>query len=129
MAYDIFKEVIPSIIGDRQGKKQFLEIEESDYNTFIINKALSNHKDCVFYANFINENHKIPNLIKYKYLYDRIRGTQRPFIPWNKRSNIENIKLICEYYKVGNIAAKQYLEILSEEQIENIRNKFNSGII
>ena len=42
-----------------QTKKQLIvdELTEKDYNPFLVNRALSQHKDCVLFANEMNRRH------------------------------------------------------------------------
>ena len=50
--FDFVKEIL-------QGKKQLIvdDLTEKEYNSFIINRSLSYHKDCVLYANEMNRRH------------------------------------------------------------------------
>ena len=44
-----------------QTKKQMIvdEITEKEYQPFLINRALSQHKDCVLFANEMNRRHHL----------------------------------------------------------------------
>lgn len=122
---DIFKEVIPSIL---QNKKHIInEDNEGDYVPFVVNKALSFHRDCVLYANEMN---KLPNtdkLLQYQYLINSVRGYKRPFQKWHKRDTIENLDAVKEYYNYSNEKAKEALSVLSDDQLNDIKKKLFKG--
>jgi hypothetical protein len=122
---DLFKEVIPSIL---QTKKSVIDEEnEGDYVPFVVNKALSFHRDCILYANEMN---KLPNtdkILQYHYLLNKVRGYRRPFQKWHKRETIENLDAVKEYFNYSNEKAKDALMVLSDEQIVEIKRNLNKG--
>lgn len=122
---DIFKEVVPAIL---QTKEHVITSEnEADYVPFIVNKAISFHRDCVLYANEMN---KLPNtdkLLQFHYLLNSVRGYRRPFQKWMKRETIEDLEAVKEYYKISSEKAKDALSILSEDQISFIRKRLDKG--
>jgi hypothetical protein len=122
---DLFKETIPSIL---KTKKAVISSEnEGDYVPFVVNKALSFHRDCALFANEMN---KLPNtdrLLQYHYLLHRIRGYHRPFQKWHKREAIDNMDAVKEYYDYSNEKAKDALTILTDEQVRNIKSSLDKG--
>jgi hypothetical protein len=122
---DLFKEIIPSILQTKQ--PVITEENEKDYVPFVVNKALSFHRDCVLYANEMN---KLPNtnkLLQYQYLLNTIRGYKRPFQKWYKKESIDDLDLIKEYYQYSTEKAKDALLVLSDDQIGEIRKRTNKG--
>lgn len=120
---DLFKDIIPSIL---QTKKNVLE-NEKDYNGFVVNKALSFHRDCVLYANQMN---KVPNLdakVQYHYLLNSIRGYKRPYQKWLKKETLDDLEAVKEYFSYSNEKAKEALSVLSNDQIIEIRKRLNKG--
>lgn len=122
---DLFKDVVPSIL---QTKKPVITSEnEDEYVPFVVNKALSFHRDCVLY---VNEMNKLPNtdkLLQYHFLLNMIRGYRRPFQKWMKRETIEDLEAVKEYYNISSEKAKDALSILSEDQIDIIRKRLDKG--
>jgi len=122
---DLFKDTIPSIL---QTKKSVINQEnEKDYVPFVVNKALSFHRDCVLYANEMN---KLPNtdgLLQYQYLLNTIRGYKRPYQKWHKREAIENLDAVKEYFNYSNDKAKEALLVLSDDQLKEIKKKLFKG--
>ena len=120
---DLFKDILPSILLT---KKNVLE-NEGDYNGFVVNKALSFHRDCVLYANEMN---KVPNLdskLQYHFLINIIRGYKRPYQKWLKRETIGDLEAIKEYYNCSNEKAKSAMTVLSSDQIIEIKKMLNKG--
>ena len=123
---DLFKEIIPSIL---QTKKSVIhdDIDLKDYTPFVVNRALSNHIDCVLYANEINLHHQADKDMQYQYLLNSIRPMKRKFQPWQKSQVDKNIDCVKEYFGFSNVKAKEALRILSDEQIADIKTKTDIG--
>lgn len=120
---DLFKDIIPSIL---QTKKNVLE-NEKDYNGFVVNKALSFHRDCVLYANEMN---RLPNLdskLQYHYLLNIIRGYKRPYQKWLKKETLDDLEAVKEYFGYSNEKAKEAMSVLSNDQIIEIKKQLNKG--
>lgn len=120
---DLFKDIIHSIL---QTKKNVLD-NEKDYKAFIVNKALSFHKDCLMHANLMNIHHVVDNKLQYQYLINTIRPYRRQNEKWLKADKVENLECVKEYYGYSNEKAKAALEVLSEEQLITIKKELNKG--
>ena len=122
---DLFKDIIPSIL---QTKNEVItEENEGNYNPFIVNKALSFHRDCALFANEMNKLSNADKLLQYHYLLNRIRGYKRPYQKWYKKETIDNLELVKEYYKYSTEKAKDALLILSEDHLNEIKKKLYKG--
>ena len=123
---DLFKEIVPSIL---QTKKSVIhdDIDLKDYTPFVVNRALSNHLDCVLYANEINLHSQLDKDMQYQYLLNTIRPMKRKFQPWQKSKQDENIDCVKEYFGYSNAKAKEALRILTDEQIAEIKIKTDKG--
>lgn len=102
------------------------ELAEKNYLPFITNKALSFHMDSIFYANDMNIHNKINNIYQYEYYLHSIRSMKRPHI-WLKHEEDSKINLIKEYYKVNDEKAMDYLKILTDNDLNEIRKKIIIG--
>jgi len=120
---DIFKDIIPSIL---QSKKDVLDVE-SDYNPYIVCRALSFHYDCVLQSNQMNLYPGLDKKLQYHYLLNSIRGYKRPFRPWQKRETIEDLEAVREHYNYSYEKAKEVLSLLTPEQITSIKNGLQKG--
>lgn len=122
MSQHIFKDIIPSILQT----KIPLE-DEKDYIPFLVNRALSQHYDCVLRANEMNMLPHTPKRMQFDYLSNSIRAYKRPFQKWHKRIESEDLEAVKEYYKYSNEKAKAALSILTESQLNEIKKQINKG--
>lgn len=122
---DLFKEIIPSILQTKNNV--FSDGEYGDYKPFIVNRALSYHKDCVLYVNEINIIPGIDADIQYHYLLNTIRPMKRKFQAWQKTEVLKDIEHVKLYFGYSNEKSREALRILNEDQIAEIRAKTNKG--
>jgi len=120
---DLFKDIVPSIL---QTKKPILE-DEKDYNPYIINKTLSYHMDCVLYANQMNVNYNLSNKPQYDYLINIVRAKKRNFAKWEKPIEEDNLQSIKLFFGYSNAKATEALKVLTDEQIDVIKEKTKIG--
>ena len=69
-----------------QGKKQLIvdDITEKEYKPFLTNRSLSYHKDCIIFANEMNQRHFLDNKMQNDFLLNTVRSMRRPFSKWLK---------------------------------------------
>ena len=123
---DTFKEVIPSIL---QTKKDALrdDLDEKEYQPFLVNRALSYHMDCVLYVNQMNLYPQLDKKLQYTYLLNSIRPMKRKFQPWQKATALKDLECVKEYFGYSNEKAKEALRILTQDQIDEIKIKTDKG--
>lgn len=119
---ELFKDVIPSIMTN---KVDVLE-DEKDYPAFVVNKALSFHYDCLPYAWIMDQNSHLSPRMQYEFMLHAIRGMKRKFVPWHKASKSADIDLIREHYGYSYRKAIEALQVLTEEQIEELRKLYKT---
>ena len=110
------------------GKKNIIidDITEKQYNSFMVNRGLSYFKDTVVIANEMNINHHLDNRLQFDFLINIIRRKRR-FSKWNKPQIVDDLDVIKEYYGYSNKQAKAVHNLLSSEQIGEIRKKVYKG--
>ena len=99
---------------------------EKKYSAFMVNRGLSYFNDTIFYANEMNKYHQIDNRLQFDFLINTIRKRKR-FSKWFKPEQSESIELVKEYYGYNDEKARQALTLLSNEQIEMLKQKVNKG--
>jgi len=102
------------------------ELAEKDYNPWIVNKALSYFPDTVLIANEVNMYHGLEKRAQYEYLINMIRPNKR-WAKWVKDVNDEDLDSVCAYYNVNRIIGREYLSLLSKEQIQIIKKDQDKG--
>ena len=117
---------ITNNINLKTGLLSLEEIKES-YSAFIINKAFSQTKDTIFYANEMNCNANIPIDMQYDFYYHLIPKKKR-FGKWNKKDSDDEelINIIQEVYDYSYIKATEVLPILKQYEKE-LRKALDKG--
>lgn len=105
----------------------FSEFDYKSYVPFVVNRALSYHIDCVFYANEINMYPSAEKEFQYNYLLGSIKKYKRGYVPWQKKSEIDDMEMIKEYYGYSTQKAITALSILSPEQLTDIKSRMDKG--
>lgn len=109
-------------------KNDMMESEESvkDYNSYMVNRALSFHMDCVLFANEMNGKWQLPNDMQYRYLMQAIRPKRRFSGKWPKKIAEDFTKAVSKYYGVGSREAAEIVTVLTNEQLDMIRTELES---
>jgi hypothetical protein len=97
-----------------------------EYPSFIINKCLSGHLDCVLFANEMNKYHFLDKDMQYNFYINILRKKKR-FSPWLRKEKVSDLEYVKRYYGYNNEKASQVLKILSNEQIEFIKQRLDTG--
>lgn len=125
---DLFKDCIKSL-NDKE--MNFLDENtdaEKHYNPFIVNKNFSFGTDSLPYADMMNQLWHIDKKLQYDFYWHGLPKKKR-FNKWIKADAIDNVEIVKEYYKCSERLAKQYINILTEDQIKEIKKKlFKGGI-
>ena len=123
---DLFREIIPSIL---QTKEDVLltEQDEKSYSPFMVNRALSYHKDTVLYANEMNSYPNLDKKLQYHFYINIIRASKRPYSKWHKKASSGNLSVVKEYYGYSDAKAEEALKILSDDQITAIKKELYKG--
>lgn len=99
---------------------------EKEYPPYIINRCFSGHIDAIMFANEMNIFHFLPKKMQYDFYINILRKKKR-FSPWIRKDTIKDIDCIKRYYGYSDEKAKQALKILTKEQINFIKSKFETG--
>ena len=99
----VFDFVNQILQGNSKGKQiELTEDNEELYNQYIINKALSFHRDCLFQVNMMNLYPNINSKMHFDFLLNTTRKYKRPFKPWIKPDNSEKVELIRQFFNISN---------------------------
>jgi hypothetical protein len=112
-----------------QGKKQLIvdDVTESEYVPFLVNRSLSYQIDCVSYANEMNRRSFIDKKLQNDFLLNTIRSKKRPFVKWAKSDKSEDIQCIKTVYGFSDTKALEALRLLTDEQIQKLKEKTGIG--
>ena len=102
------------------------DIAEKGYNSFMVNRGLSYFNDTVLMANEMNRYHQIDNRLAVDILININRKKKR-FSKWNKPEILSDVEVIKQYYGYSNEKARQIINLLSSDQLDELRKKVNKG--
>ena len=112
-----------------QGKKQLIidEVTEKGYEPFLTNRALSQHKDCVLFANEINQRHHLDKKMQSDFLLNTVRSVKRSFAKWAKSEKDDDIACIKLVYGLSDGKARDAMRLLTKEQIQQLKEQTDIG--
>ena len=100
--------------------------KEQAYTPFLVNRALSYFPDTIVAANRANMMHDADNKLQYDYLINTIKPRKR-FSKWAKKHEDRDIDFVMEHYNYSYENAVTALSLLTKQQLETIKNKYNKG--
>ena len=106
--------------------KEDLSEDIKSYPSYIINRCLSGHIDCVMFANEMNMNHHLDKDLQYSFYLNSLRKRKR-FSPWLRKEKVEDLELVKQYYSYSNEKASQALKVLNKEQLKFIKKRLETG--
>ena len=112
-----------------QSKKQLIVDAQTEkaYEPYLVNKTLSYHKDCIMYANEMNRRHQLDKKLQNDYLLNTIRPRKRSFNKWVKAEKSEDLACVKTYFGYSDAKAREALRLLSDEQIQQLKEKTDTG--
>lgn len=101
-------------------------LAEKGYNAWVVNKAMSYFPDTILHANLMNQYHQLDNRPQYEFLLNSLRPKKR-FAKWVKDVDDEALEVVCAYYQCNRNVGRDYLSLLSHEQIDIMKQKLETG--
>lgn len=97
------------------------------YNPWVINIALSNHRETVFFANEMNKYYDLTKEQQYNFYWHGIPKGKR-FGKWNRKSeSSEMINILMDFYCINRRTAEQYLSLMTDDEQEKLLKKTMRG--
>lgn len=102
------------------------EFDETKYPAFMVNRGLSFFQDTVLLANEMNRCHHLDGQLQYDFLKGIVRKRKR-FSKWAKKVAVKDIEVVKEYYGYTDSKAESVMDLLSQEDIEEMKFKMSKG--
>ena len=102
------------------------DIVEKQYNPFMVNRGLLYFQDTVLMANEMNQYAHLDNRLQFDFLINIVRKRKR-FSKWNKPEVATDLDVIKEYYGYSNEKARMVHNLLTDNQITELRRKVFKG--
>ena len=104
--------------------------QTKSYSPYMINRFISMSKIYLPVVNEINQ-YNIPKDAHYNFFLEFLPKRKQYFKYIKKKGEIElskdNIEKLYKYFKIGPRQLNKYLDILTEDQVQGILEKYNDG--
>ena len=97
-----------------------------EYPSYIVNRCLSGHLDPILYANEMNLHPNLDKDMQYQFFLNSLRKRKR-FSPWLRKDKVDNLNIIKKYYGYSNEKALQALRLLTQQQLDYIKKRLDTG--
>ena len=115
-------DFVKSVYNSKEYLIDSRELFRKSYNSFIVNRALSNSDVGILFANEMNK-YQLDGDIQYDFYFYGI-PKQRGWLKWTKKEAITNesdIELIQNLYSVSVERAIEYLQLINKSDLEELR--------
>lgn len=102
------------------------ELAEKGYVPWVVNLAFTLYPDTILYANLMNQYSHLDNRPQYEFYKYGMRPKQRK-AKWVKHVDSDVLDMICETYSCNQTVARDFLKLLSTEQLNAIKKNNNKG--
>jgi hypothetical protein len=75
----------------------------------------------------MNQRHFLDKKLQNSFLINTVRSRKRPFAKWIKTEKSEHLECIKKYFNYSDMRAREVLSLLSEEQIQELKEKTETG--
>lgn len=110
-------------------KKPLLDGDDNDvkaYKPFVINKCLSYFIDTIFHSNEMNCKPSLDNKSQFDYYRFSVRKKKR-FCSWITKEKEDNIAVIRQVFNYNESKAREVLNILDSQQIQELKKSLDEG--
>ena len=97
-----------------------------DYAPYIIYRCLSGNLDCIMFVNEMNKYSFLDKDMQYSFYLNTLRKRKR-FSPWLRKEKVTDLQCVKQYYGYSNEKASQALKILSNQQLDYIKQRLDTG--
>lgn len=113
-----------SFVNSIGENKEYIYSDDTsaEYSAYMINRAMSNHPDCLFLANEMNKYSQVPNNSQYDFYFYSVPKKKR-YGKWAKAEKVPQLELIMEVYGYSRAKAEQVLDLLTPEQLTIMENR------
>jgi hypothetical protein len=120
------KHYLNSINYDKKALMDNDEKAEKVYPPYVVNRCLSFFSDTILHANVINCNWTLDKKMQFDFYRLSIRKKKR-FSPWVKKEESADIDLLKQAYGYTEQKAREVLNILRPEDLQQIRKSLDTG--
>lgn len=119
--FDIINHICTS------SENNWADMNDKDYNSFMINRGLSYYGDCVLVANEMNQRYHLGKAEQYAFYLNAISPKKKRWSKWSSSKKDKDIDLISEYYSVTPLKAQGIRQLLSDNDLKDIESILSKG--
>lgn len=101
-------------------------LAEKSYSPWLSNLAFALYPDTILYANLMNQYSHLDNRPQYEFYKYALRPKKRK-AKWVKNEDDEVIEMVCDSFGCNSNVARQYISLLSPDQLKAINKRYNKG--
>lgn len=107
-------------------KLGYVDVSETGYEPYMINRILSNTADTILFANEMNHYWRLPKQWQFDFYYAALSKKKR-YGKWHKnQDDVQALELIQEFFGYSRAKAKDVLELL-RPMLPEIAIELNKG--
>lgn len=106
-------------------RKDDIQVNDSVYNQFIINRGLSLFLDTLAVANEINKYKGISNQMHFDYLRNMVSPRKR-FAKWPKPKDHGDASIVSRYYNISMSKAYDMIGIIDGDLIKQMKQELET---
>jgi len=125
---ELFDYINDASYDKKDAFKDLPEREEKRYPAYLVNRYFSFLPDTVFFANEMNLRSHADGKLKHHFYLHGLRKKKR-FTKWFKTEEVPNLEFIKQVYECSDRKAKEYLTILTQQQIDNLKETYHHLIV
>lgn len=102
------------------------ELAEKGYVPYLTNRQFSYFEDTIFFANMMNQLSHIDNKMQFDFFINTVRPRKR-YAKWSKTEHHDDLIAVSQYFGYSYEKAKVVMDILSSDDLEQIRRRLETG--
>ncbi len=102
------------------------ELAEKGYNPYLTNRQFSYFPDTIEVANVMNRMAHLDNKLQFLFYINIVRPRKR-FTKWSKTEHHADLEAVAEYFNYSYEKAKVAMDVLTDDDIKNIKKKLEKG--
>ena len=103
-------------------------ISDKEYNSFMINRGLSQYRDTVLFAQVMNEKSQyISPKMQYDFYRLGITHKKKRFAKWHKPDKLEEIEMLARHFGINIRVVENYVSLMSETDYATLLGSLEKG--
>ena len=103
-------------------------VSEKEYNSFMVNRGLSQYRDTVLFAQMMNEKSQyITPKMQYDFYRLGITHKKKRFAKWHKPDKLQEIEMIAHHFGINIRQMENYVSLMSETDYATLLGSLEKG--